>query len=106
MGKDMTLTGSGWKTRDDGAKVYGLLLFESPGSVTPDAHSHWVAIRHSRSAQGVFFFRLDPLRGPYSLTAHELSVLLTATGLGELYTQIRDEYSSPCTVCSMVKNKK
>lgn len=73
--KDM-LTGSGWTRRDDGAKVYGLLLFESPGSVTPDAHSHWVAIRHSRSAQGVFFFRLDPLRGPYSLTAHELSVLL------------------------------
>lgn len=55
-----------------GADVRGLLLYEAPGVVTPDAPGHWVAVR--RCADEVF--RLDPVRGPFRLTSPELLALV------------------------------
>lgn len=37
--------GDGWAPRGDGAEVCGLLAFEAPGCVSPDARGHWVALR-------------------------------------------------------------
>lgn len=70
-----------WCSRDDGAEVRGLLLFEAAGSVTPDAPGHWMAIRacsssHPLGADGAVAFRLDPVRGVYRLSGPELAELL------------------------------
>jgi len=51
----------------------GMLIYEPPGQVSPDAPGHWAAIQKDRSSDT--FWRLDPLRGPFQLTAAELDVL-------------------------------
>lgn len=69
-------------------KARGLLLFEPPGCVTPDAPGHWVAVRcspggftelprHARAEpRRAGCVRLDPVRGPFRLTDSELLALL------------------------------
>lgn len=73
----------------------GLLLFEPPGAVSPDAPGHWVALRRHRrrdhgaglvagrpsvaatgAAKDAEYWRLDPVRGPFRLEASELTPLL------------------------------
>jgi len=69
----------------------GLLVFEPPGTVSPDAPGHWVALRRrpassssstsctegSPSAgESSEYWRLDPVRGPFRLEATELQELL------------------------------
>jgi len=75
--------------------VRGLIVYETPGEVSLDATGHWFAVRTSDSegssssstaptgrsdssdAQtAVVGFRLDPVRGPYKLTAPDLAELL------------------------------
>jgi len=63
----------------DGAELRGLLLYEPPGSVSRDAPGHWVAIRRLPEIPGTSvesFFRLDPVRGPFQISATELVALL------------------------------
>merc|ERR1712232_1263671 len=72
-----------------GQQVCGLLVYEPPGLVSPDAPGHWVAIRHLpqshlvHSAGDVSLiagdrkcWRLDPVRGSYQLTMAELGDLV------------------------------
>lgn len=78
----------------------GLLVFEPPGSVTPDATGHWVALRPVQGDASVddaaentsmfpgvgsaalengeakSFLRLDSVRGPFWLTGSELEAFL------------------------------
>jgi len=67
-----------WESLDkiDGASLLGLLLYEAPGAVTPDAPGHWVAVRPMPGASPDVFFRLDPVRGPFQISATELAALL------------------------------
>lgn len=58
------------------AEMCGFLLYEPPGSVTEDAPGHWVAVRRLPDASPETFFRMDPVRGPFQLTASELATLL------------------------------
>eukprot|EP00930_Biecheleria_cincta_P039311 TRINITY_DN27033_c0_g1_i1.p1 TRINITY_DN27033_c0_g1~~TRINITY_DN27033_c0_g1_i1.p1 ORF type:complete len:566 (-),score=76.24 TRINITY_DN27033_c0_g1_i1:375-2072(-) len=51
----------------------GLLIYEPPKAVSPDAPGHWVAIRQESSQS---FWRLDPVRGPFRLSASELEELV------------------------------
>lgn len=63
--------------RGEGPNLRGLLVYEAPGSVTHDAPGHWVAVRYHVADGAEHFFRLDPVRGPFRLTAHEVTALLT-----------------------------
>lgn len=56
----------------------GLLIYEPPKTVSPDAPGHWVAIRQEKSGSefAQSFWRLDPVRGPFRLSASELEQLL------------------------------
>ncbi|CAJ1454790.1 unnamed protein product, partial [Effrenium voratum] len=53
----------------------GALLYEAPGKVSHDAGGHWVAVRRQRLASTDVYWRLDPLRGPFHLTAEEFAEL-------------------------------
>jgi hypothetical protein len=73
-----TLSGDAlWGCRSDGASVVGLLVFEPAGSVTPDAPSHWCAIRRGPDKDDQSFYRLDTVRGTYRLTYAELLAMVS-----------------------------
>jgi len=85
-----------WTVPGDGSDanammVKGLLVYETPGKASPDAAGHWFAVRTSSEGSAsaapagrsdsdaqssVVGFRLDPVRGPYRLTAPDLAELL------------------------------
>jgi len=86
-----------WWTQSGGdMEVCGLLVYEAPGSVTPDAPGHWVAVRHdkqmleAKAQSGHFdksksgtsvneadFLRLDPVRGSFRMTGAEMADMLS-----------------------------
>lgn len=58
----------------------GLVLFEPPGAVTQDSPGNWIALRRTQqTADGSEggFWRLDPVRGPFRLSAEETEALLS-----------------------------
>lgn len=59
--------------RCDGTVVVGLLVFEPPCAVSPDAPGHWVAVKLWPGIKA--FYRLDTVRGTYRLTDAEFSEL-------------------------------
>jgi len=109
--------GNCWLPRYDCAEVVGLLFFEPPGQVTADAPGHFFAVRRSpaltqggdtaaTSGANASFFRLDPVRGPYRLSAIEFEeligrygawrVLRKASGLREwLFGDMKDPGRTP-----------
>lgn len=59
----------------EGPGVVGYVFYEPPGHVSADAPGHWVAIRpaHGTTIEkarmtGMLFYRLDPVRGPFTLS--------------------------------------
>lgn len=64
----------------DVTDVCGLLIYEPPGHISPDAPGHWVALRRAADdgseARFREFWRLDPVRGSFRLCAQEAHDLL------------------------------
>eukprot|EP00930_Biecheleria_cincta_P087926 TRINITY_DN77164_c0_g1_i1.p1 TRINITY_DN77164_c0_g1~~TRINITY_DN77164_c0_g1_i1.p1 ORF type:complete len:194 (+),score=40.76 TRINITY_DN77164_c0_g1_i1:58-582(+) len=59
----------------EGPDVVGYVYYESPGRVSEDAPGHWAAIRPAHATSiaktgltGMPFYRLDPVRGPFTLS--------------------------------------
>ncbi|CAE8616670.1 unnamed protein product [Polarella glacialis] len=62
------------KEPNPGVEACGLLLYEAPNEASQDAPGHWVAVRRSSTPEE--YWRLDPVRGPFRLTAPELEALV------------------------------
>eukprot|EP00405_Crypthecodinium_cohnii_P017194 CAMPEP_0206459486 /NCGR_PEP_ID=MMETSP0324_2-20121206/24200_1 /ASSEMBLY_ACC=CAM_ASM_000836 /TAXON_ID=2866 /ORGANISM="Crypthecodinium cohnii, Strain Seligo" /LENGTH=574 /DNA_ID=CAMNT_0053931037 /DNA_START=87 /DNA_END=1811 /DNA_ORIENTATION=- len=63
---------------DAAMKNCGLLFFEAPGAVSPDASGNWFAVRRfdEEGAKEPQYWRLDPVRGPFLLTVAEFQELV------------------------------